>query len=897
MADTASLVARVKTEGAATAAKQLEDLASAAADAEGQAAALERAVKKTAAEQKKAALEVKGLSGATERLGNAIAVMETATEEGARAASVLAAQLRLGAGASAEETARVGELAGRLFDLSQAEIKAAESAAKEAAAQKQAAQEQQKAAAVVSQLENNLKLLQTAQNNGATSAAILANQIRAGGAVTEEQRQKIAQLTTQIGEYTNSANNSAKGSGSARNAMQQVGFQVQDMVVQLQSGTSAFVAIGQQGSQLAGAFGPGGAVLGAVIALASAVGGVLYKSMGNAKVTAGELEDASKTLAGVLKQTSAGAFEVSDAIQTMALSGASAAEIDAKFADAQEALRTKLEASTQAVVDATKATDTWLYGTAIGAEHNQRLGDTAGTAAGFIKDLASSFGITSDEASKLVPLLAAVQKESTPANVAALRAETERLTTAHGTQNDELRKLNSTLQQNATDTRNAKAADDALAASKANLVKRIQEQNDAIVKNQQISIMSDRERAKAQAAADKEAFAKREGVTEEQIAKYNAARDTEAQQDIARVDATEKAKSDRAAAAGQKRIDTQARQAESLAKQQQKAADTFLEQVDRTSGDEIDRITATEQQKLDKLNEFQKQGLIVGQAYEQAKTNIQLSAEDARQQELEKRSNVQARQENEREQFIANIQAMNATELEMLDAQNAAKEAKAKEMYDKGRINEEEYQASIKAIQENTEKKKGEVQLKELGNMTSNLKTALGENNALYKASAITQTIIETYKGAQAAFSALAPIPFVGPALGGIAAAAAIAGGMARVAQIRSAREQGGNLAAGQMSTIAERGKPEVIMPAGASRVRTADQMRQIMGETGGKSGSDSVVIVNNTSARIDSATTERDDEGRLRVMIREVVSNDMQDSNSQISKSRRATRGQPGFR
>ncbi|MGT0185393.1 hypothetical protein ACVHXW_23235, partial [Salmonella enterica subsp. enterica serovar Enteritidis] len=113
--------------------------------------------------------------------------------------------------------------------------------------------------------------------------------------------------------------------------------------------------------------------------------------------------------------------------------------------------------------------------------------------------------------------------------------------------------------------------------------------------------------------------------------------------------------------------------------------------------------------------------------------------------------------------------------------------------------------------------------------------------------------------------------------------------------KIRSAREQGGNLAAGQMSTIAERGKPEVIMPASASRVRTAEQMRQIMGENGAKSGGDNVTIVNNTTGRIDSAATERDDEGRLRIIISETVSSALQDSNSAISKARRATRGQPG--
>ena len=56
------------------------------------------------------------------------------------------------------------------------------------------------------------------------------------------------------------------------------------------------------------------------------------------------------------------------------------------------------------------------------------------------------------------------------------------------------------------------------------------------------------------------------------------------------------------------------------------------------------------------------------------------------------------------------------------------------------------------------------------------------------------------------------------------------------------------------------------------------------------------VQIINQTTGRIDSATTERMDEATLRVIIRETVSGDMQDSNSSISKSRRNTRGQAGF-
>jgi tape measure domain-containing protein len=54
------------------------------------------------------------------------------------------------------------------------------------------------------------------------------------------------------------------------------------------------------------------------------------------------------------------------------------------------------------------------------------------------------------------------------------------------------------------------------------------------------------------------------------------------------------------------------------------------------------------------------------------------------------------------------------------------------------------------------------------------------------KAAAITQTIIQTYQSATAAYASMAGIPVIGPALGIAAAAAAVAAGMANVAAIRS---------------------------------------------------------------------------------------------------------------
>ncbi len=78
------------------------------------------------------------------------------------------------------------------------------------------------------------------------------------------------------------------------------------------------------------------------------------------------------------------------------------------------------------------------------------------------------------------------------------------------------------------------------------------------------------------------------------------------------------------------------------------------------------------------------------------------------------------------------------------------------------------------------------------------------------KQAAIAETIINTYKAAMGAYSALASIPFVGPALGAAAAAAAVATGMAQVNAIRSQSFQGGGSAAVPVvASSAQTGLPE----------------------------------------------------------------------------------------
>ena len=95
-----------------------------------------------------------------------------------------------------------------------------------------------------------------------------------------------------------------------------------------------------------------------------------------------------------------------------------------------------------------------------------------------------------------------------------------------------------------------------------------------------------------------------------------------------------------------------------------------------------------------------------------------------------------------------------------------------------------------------------------------------GENSKLGKALAITGTLIDTYRGAQAAFTGMTstiPGP-VGIALGVAAAAAAVAGGLANVAAIKKADTGGGG---GSAVSIPSYTAPRVQTSAALTRLDT----------------------------------------------------------------------------
>ena len=86
--------------------------------------------------------------------------------------------------------------------------------------------------------------------------------------------------------------------------------------------------------------------------------------------------------------------------------------------------------------------------------------------------------------------------------------------------------------------------------------------------------------------------------------------------------------------------------------------------------------------------------------------------------------------------------------------------------------------------------------------VAGSMATIWGEESKVGKGFATAQALIDTYSAANSAYSAMAGIPIVGPALGAAAAAAAIAAGIANVKKIWEVDETSGASASGASASV-----------------------------------------------------------------------------------------------
>lgn len=727
----------------------------------------------------------------------------------------------------------------------------------------------------------------------ADTASLVARVTAEGAATAAKQLDNFAASATKAEAATDKMTPAVKEAAATTpkfgSAVTNVSYQLQDFIVQVSSGQSALLAFSQQAPQLLSGFG----ALGAVLGIAAAATSVLYNAFGSTNEATKNLESSTKALNAVIQTSKTGVTELSDSYIQLATgvetATTSQAQLEAGIAGAENTI-----AAMNAKLKETADISYLMSGSITGANDSLQKGQTnTSSYTGFLSSLADQFGVTKQQAEELIPLLASVAEKPTQDNVLALTTRMGELSSATDSKvTPAFRNFRAELLNAIATQDTAKKSLDILKAAQLGQAEATNSSTEATKQN--ITKMIEYAQAQLQgakavlafnAAQDKQQFAQ-SGATAEQIAQYNELINKQYEKDVANYDAAQQKKAEAEAKSAAARAKSEAdRQAA-----QEKQADAFLTLVKKQNSSEVEQVTIAAAEKQKQLDDYYAKGLVSQQEYETASADIANAAQEKKDAIVAKEQEQQAKRQEQADAYLAQLQANFEGESAELDRQYQVKQDKLDKFHEEGLISEEDYQNALADLRQQKADALIDADLSTWGTIAANVKNAASENTALYKAAAITEATISTYLAATKALAT------GGPILGPILAASTIALGLANVAKISSAREQGGQLSAGQASTIAERGKPEVIMPAGASRVRTAQQMKEIMGQNGAPSGGDNVTIVNNTTGRVDSAVTERDDEGRLRIIISETVASQLQDNNSPISKARRGTRGQPGY-
>jgi len=176
------------------------------------------------------------------------------------------------------------------------------------------------------------------------------NDLTKAGARAEKATDSLAASSKKFSKQTKQTTGNVR---LMKGGVQQLGFQVQDIAVQLQGGTNAMVVLGQQGSQIASLFGPAGAIAGAVLAIGAAVGGTLVKGIFDAKSATDTLEESLAFLDLTVKETEGGVISLTKRVDELAKVNGQAAsvEIKAGIVAALDAISASAELASEKVDD------------------------------------------------------------------------------------------------------------------------------------------------------------------------------------------------------------------------------------------------------------------------------------------------------------------------------------------------------------------------------------------------------------------------------------------------------------------------------------------------------------------------------------------------------------------
>ena len=593
-----------------------------------------------------------------------------------------------------------------------------------------------------------------------------------------------------------------------RQNIQQVGFQVQDFAVQVGGGTNALQAFGQQGSQLAGIFGPTGAIIGAIIAIGSVIGVSLAPALLKSKDAVKDLTDVMERLDSVARKGDNGILQFTDSLKELSTVGVSAlgAELEASLIRAEQA------ASSAATAIIEKLNDLDVGPVTFGIErYLEGLEETSKStkaAPALIKaysetaqDLGEQLGKTGEDARELgrsiLLSLSSLKTKPTADGFKALQDTLSGLVLESDKVSDKTKLLISDLNIFFAESRSAAESaaffkEQLAALSNGGGLEQLEEStsksNDYLVSLNQQLIIASLELANNKDEADKLAFAFNNGFTS-----------------FAQMPETARALYN---------------QLKLVTLEQQKLTD--LQQAQSQSQKTLESLT-----KAFTPNTLEDQNAARIEAIE----NLALSEEQIKAAGYETLLDLQR-------DYIA--QSNSLLEQQLFD------QTESDYAYFERKLEASTAFAQRKAEIEEINRQREQAAA---GNAFLANLVALEQYNSKYagiaRAAAIAQATIRTYESATSSYAALASIPIVGPALGAAAAAAAIAAGLANVAAIRAtpiagARELGGPVSGGKTYLVGEKG-PELFTAGATGQITSNDNLNRAIGDK--RSASQSITI------------------------------------------------------
>ena len=428
----------------------------------------------------------------------------------------------------------------------------------------------------VDDVTRHYKLLESQIGKTAKEQEVLNAVYRLGANATDEQKRKVTELVQSYQEAAGRAEGSFRG---LRGVSQQLGWQLQDVAVQAQMGTSAFVIFSQQGSQLAAAFGPTGAFVGALIAVGGALGGVAYKAY-TAEVSTKELTDATTQLGTVLDSTENGVNGLAEALVKLAQKNELAARSQISLAMVNAKIAA--EGAQQAINKAAEDMDSWLsvmgnvsdasadlitlqhtmksFGATsqevLDNKNNNVWFDRVERLRTYINRLGNDYGLTQKEALSFVEATAEFNKQPTTENATKLASVMQNVAETNGDVSREFVKLTAEVSTNANKMIIAKQNSEDLKSARDNLAKSLEEesssiktQNRLLVDSYRLQSLSGKQKALAAAEQEKlelttkqKKLSVEKRLSQEELALAIKYIDEKAQKEIEKIDEAEKKK-------------------------------------------------------------------------------------------------------------------------------------------------------------------------------------------------------------------------------------------------------------------------------------------------------------------------------------------------------------------